>query len=98
MRLTTVLYTVYDLLFIHSKPSGPQCADHQQHTFRQIAKGFRIGPGLAPSREARDGEDEEAGQGRKRVRARGPPRPRARKPAVVQETGGGDEDADADEA
>ena len=47
---------------------------------------------------AGDGEDEEAGPGgRKRVRARGPPRPRARKPAVVEETGGGEEDADADE-
>ena len=71
---------------------------NNKHSVKYSAKGFRIGPGLAPSREARGGEDEEAGQGRKRVRARGPPRPRARKPAVVQETGGGDEDADADEA
>ena len=88
--------TIY-FSFIPSHQGRSAQTINNTHSVKYSAKGFRIGPGLAPSREARDGEDEEAGQGRKRVRARGPPRPRARKPAVVEETGGGDEDADADE-
>ena len=80
MRLTT-RFTIY-FSFIPSHQGRSAQTINNKHSVKYSAKGFRIGPGLAPSREARGGEDEEAGQGRKRVRARGPPRPRARKPAA----------------